>query len=224
LLAIDFWHGCLDTNPDQYQQHWRVLDENEQTQAVKFASQLLQQRYVTAHGKLRDILAKTLAVSATSIQIQKTAYGKPYLTDYPELAFNLSHTDNYMAVALAKNCQLGVDIEQCKHRSTLAALVQKCFSVEEADYWQKLSAAEQTREFYQFWTRKEAFVKATGLGISLGLRDCVVNPNNPQKFLAVPASCGLISDWHSRDIALEEEMCAALVANKGIKSINIKTA
>ena len=113
-----------------------------------------------------------------------------------------------------------VDIEQCKPRENLAALVKKCFSVDEVIYWQQLSSTEQNRQFYQFWTRKEAFVKATGLGISLGLKDCVINPNQPQQFLSVPESCGLAEDWHSRDIDLGENLCAALVANKAIARIN----
>ena len=219
MLSIDFWYNTLETNPEQHQQDWQILDHNEKAQAEKFKTPLLQARYVTAHGQLRAILAQYLNQSPASLRLQKTALGKPYLVDYAELTFNLSHTGNVMAVAVARNCQLGVDIEQCKPRETLAALVKKCFRVEEADYWQQLSATEQQRQFYQFWTRKEAFVKATGFGIALGLKDCVLNPENPQTFLSVPANCGLAAQWHSRDIDLGENLCAAVVADKAIASI-----
>ncbi|MDD1606418.1 MAG: 4'-phosphopantetheinyl transferase superfamily protein [Methylococcaceae bacterium] len=220
-MNIDFWYSQhLDNNPTTH--HWNVLDSHEKNQAEKFKNSLLQQRYIAAHGFLRNILSQYLSVSPDSIRIQKTAQGKPYLVDYPELAFNLSHTGNHTAVAVAKNCQLGVDIEQCKHRTNLADLVRKCFSVEEATYWQQLPEAEQTREFYQFWTRKEAFVKATGFGIAVGLRDCAINPDNPHTFSAVPTVCGAAHTWHSRDIALGEGMCAALVTDKAISNVSVR--
>ncbi len=221
MLVIDFWQHNLDTTVTQQQENWRVLDDTEKTQALKFSNTLLQERYINAHGRLRQILAHYLNLNdaPANLVMQKTAHGKPYLPDYPDLAFNLSHTDNVMVVAVAKNCQLGVDIEQCKPRSSMAALVAKCFSDQEAAYWRQLPETEQLQAFYQFWTRKEAFVKATGLGISLGLRDCVLNPNNPQQFLAIPSQCGFPNDWHNRDIALEQGMCAAVVVDKDIANV-----
>lgn len=220
MLICDVWHGSVDTDSTQ-SQHWRVLDNHEKNQAERFKNPLLQQRYVAVHGRLRAILAHYLNVLPESIRIEKTAHGKPYLADYPELAFNLSHTADRMAVAVAKNCQLGIDIEHSKPRISLAGLVEKCFSDEEAAYWQQLPTAKQQQAFYQFWTRKEAFVKATGFGITVGLRDCVLNPENPQTFLAVPAVCGLANTWQCRDLALGQDLCAALVADKAIATINI---
>jgi 4'-phosphopantetheinyl transferase len=217
-MNIDVWYSQHLDNA-LYAQHWRVLDNAEKMRAEKFKTPLLQQRYVAAHGFLRHILAHYLSVSADSIRIDTSTHGKPYLPDYPELAFNLSHTGDALMVAVAELCQLGVDIEQCKPRPMLADLANRCFGSEELTYWQQLPEAEQLRAFYQFWTRKEAFVKATGFGIALGMKDCVLNPDKPQTFLAVPAACGVASDWHSRDIAVEEGMCAALVADKAIAKV-----
>jgi 4'-phosphopantetheinyl transferase len=219
LLTIDVWHDSLTTDYAQYLQDWRVLDSHEKMRAEKFKTPQLQQRYVAAHGRLRHTLAQYLSVSPESIRIENAAQGKPHLVDYPELAFNLSHTGDSLLIAVAKNCQLGVDIEQCKPRDNLAAFVQKCFSVEEATYWHQLPEAEQNCQFYQFWTRKEAFVKATGLGIALGLKHCVLNPENPQTFLSVPAECDAARIWHCHDLTVGEGICAALVADKAIVSV-----
>lgn len=224
MLAIDVWHDSLTINHAQYLQEWQILDNTEKTQAERFKNPQLQQRYVAAHGRLRHILAHYLNVSPASIRIEKTVQGKPYLVDYSELAFNLSHTGNHLLVAVAENCQLGVDIEQCKHRAGLSSLVHKCFSTEEALYWQRLPEAEQLSEFYQFWTRKEAFVKATGFGIALGLRECVLNPEYPSVFLAVPTVCGTACTWQCRDLAVGEKMCAALVTDKAIASVTLKSS
>ncbi len=222
-IEIDFWHNSLNTTDAQYQQDWQILDDTEKSRAVKFTNSLLKQRYLSAHGQLRRILAQYLQTSPASLRILITAQGKPYLADYPELAFNLSHTVDDMAVAVAKDCQVGVDIEQCKQRMNLADLVHRCFGEPEAAYWHQLPEDQQQRAFYQFWTRKEAFVKATGLGISVGLRDCVLNPVQPNRFLAVPAECGVADTWHCRDIDLGQNLCAALVANKAIAAVNISS-
>lgn len=222
-IDIDFWHSSLNTTDIQYQQDWQILDDTEKSRAAKFSNSLLKQRYLSAHGQLRRILAQYLQTSPASLRFLTTAQGKPYLADYPELAFNLSHTGDEMALTVAKDCQVGVDIEQCKARANFADLVHRCFGEPEATYWHQLSEHQQQRAFYQFWTRKEAFVKATGLGISVGLRDCVLNPAQPQQFLTVPVECGAADSWHCRDIDLGQNFCAALVANKTIAAVNIRS-
>lgn len=221
-IEIDFWHSVLNTTPEQYKQDWLVLDDEEKRRASRFSNALLRERYVTAHGRLRTILAQYLQVSPASLYFLSTEQGKPYLADHPEIAFNLSHSDDDMAVAVAKNCQLGVDIEQCKQRPSLVDLVHRCFAKPEAAWWLQLPEDQQTQAFYRFWTRKEAFVKATGLGIAVGLIECVLNPNQPQNFLSVPVQCGEPNDWHCRDIDLGQNLCAALVADKAIARINIR--
>jgi 4'-phosphopantetheinyl transferase len=120
--------------------------------------------------------------------------------------------------------RLGIDIEICKPRNNLPGLVKKCFAKEEQFFWGGLPDTEQHIEFYRFWTRKEAFVKATGQGIALGLHNCVINPEKPEEFLRIPKHCGSISEWHLYDINLGLDVCSALVTNKqnaNIRLINI---
>jgi 4'-phosphopantetheinyl transferase len=219
--TIQIWHGTIAAEDADYQDYWRVLDATEQARAGKFKNDLLRKRYVEVHGRLRKLLAQTLNEAPEKIIIKTAGHGKPYLVDAPELAFNLSHSENAMVIALGRNCQLGVDIELCKPRASLTALVDKCFADEEIAYWHKQPEAEQTAEFYRFWTRKEAFVKATGRGIALGLNHCVVNPENPTGFLRVPAECGLASSWQVLDMDLGQGVFSALVADKDIVGVRI---
>ena len=85
----------------------------------------------------------------------------------------------------------------------------------------KLPEHQKIPEFYRFWTRKEAFVKATGHGIALGLNHCVINPENPTEFLRVPENCGQASAWHVLDIDLGAGVCSALVADKEIAEVRL---
>ncbi|MDP1665228.1 MAG: 4'-phosphopantetheinyl transferase superfamily protein [Methylobacter sp.] len=219
--TIQIWHGNIAADNAHYQNYWRVLDAAEHAHAEKIKNDLLHKRYVEVHGRLRNILAQTLNQPPEQINIKKTEHGKPYLADMPELVFNLSHSASVMVIALGWNCQLGVDIECCKPRTSLAGLVDKCFAEEEIAYWHKLPEAQKTPEFYRFWTRKEAFVKATGRGIGLGLNRCVINPQNQSEFLRVPADYGQASTWHVQDITLGQDVCSALVTDKGIVEIRL---
>jgi 4'-phosphopantetheinyl transferase len=211
---VEVWHGKVIAEEAHYLAYWRVLDEAEQTQARKFKNALLHKRYVEIHGKLRNLLAKTLDQPPEKIRIKKAEHGKPYLSDYPELAFNLSHSADRVMVAIGWNCRLGIDMEICKQRINLSGLVDKCFAEEESAYWTQLPEIQKNEAFYRFWTRKEAFVKATGHGIALGLNQCVINPENPTKFLRVPDNCGQASTWHVQDIDLGEGVYSALVVDK----------
>jgi 4'-phosphopantetheinyl transferase len=212
--VIQLWHGHIAADDDDYPNYWRVLDEAERAQAGRMKNDLLRKRYVEVHGRLRNLLARELDILPERIDIKKTEHGKPYLADTPELVFNLSHSADTMVVALGRDCQLGVDIEYCKSRGSLDGLVDKCFADEEIAYWRTLPEHRKVTEFYRFWTRKEAFVKATGRGIGLGLNRCVVNPENPARFLRVPADCGPAALWHVLDMVLDPAVCSALVTNK----------
>lgn len=166
-------------------------------------------------ARLRILLGDVINAAPEQLRLQRAEHGKPYLVDYPDLAFNLSHTANKMVVAMGFRCDIGIDIEQYKARANLASLVDKCFAEEEKVYWQQLPESQQLQAFYHFWVRKEAFVKATGKGIALGLNQCVVNPQNRNEFLRIPEAYGVASEWHIQDIAPGESMCGALaIKNK----------
>ena len=219
---LEIWHGKVSAEDAHYQAHWRILDDAEQTHAGKIKNALLHKRYVETHGRLRNLLAQTLKQPPEKIRIKKAEHGKPYLADYPELAFNLSHSADRLMLALGWQCQLGVDIEVCKQRISLSGLVDKCFAEEEAAYWAELPESQKNQEFYRFWTRKEAFVKATGHGIALGLNCCVINPENPTEFLRVPELCGLASAWQVLDIDLGDGIYSALVADKKFSVLRLR--
>lgn len=219
--TIQIWHGDIDIKDAYYQNYWRVLDAAEQMHAEKIKNALLRKRYVAVHGRLRSVLSEILNEPPEKINIKKAEYGKPYLVDRPDLVFSLSHSANVMVIALGRNCRLGVDLEICKLKAGLAALVDKCFSKEENEYWNKLPETQQTVEFYRFWTRKEAFVKAIGRGIALGLNQCVINPESPVEFLRVPAGCGQALLWHVLDVDLGQGACSALVADKDIGKVKL---
>lgn len=198
--------------PAKLRHCYSVLNNNEREQVARFTHIDLKNRYIQAHGLLRFLLADYLNCKPESLVFKKTTQGKPYLSDYPQLQFNISHSNDYLLIATAQDIAVGVDIEHIKTRKTIENLVLRCCAIEEQAYWFALPQAEKLRAFYQFWTRKEAFVKATGLGIVLGLNQCVINPLNPNYFLAIPEQCGLVNEWRLMDLTVDVNYCATVVA------------
>jgi 4'-phosphopantetheinyl transferase len=212
--TIRLWQGDCTAAEADYPHFWSILNQTERRHASTLKNDRVQKRYVVVHARLRILLADAANAAPQQLRIHKAEYGKPFLVDYPELAFNLSHTGDKLLVAIAYNCDLGVDIEQCKTRVNLIGLVDKCFAEEEKAYWQQTPEAQQTRAFYQLWTRKEAFVKATGRGIALGFRQCIINPQNLNEFIRIPAGYGQANEWMVQDIDLDRTICGALVVKK----------
>jgi len=222
MNTIECWHGQL--NDEANQQHWQHLSASELAHAATFKNPLLRNRYVSVRSHLRQVLAQKLAVAPKTIEFSKAEHGKPYLADYPELAFNLSHSANAWIIAVGWRCRLGVDIEIAKPRANLPALVEKCFADVEASYWHSLPEHQQTAAFYRFWTCKEAFVKATGRGIALGLKQCVLNPEQPTEFLNVPEEFAPASVWRVLDLDVGCGLVGALALDNlaaDIKLINV---
>lgn len=218
-IEVTVYQAKVSTDSQYDQRYWNLLDELEHAQASRIKQPSLQHRYVEIHGRLRILLGQCLNESPEQLQISRTEYGKPYLEYYPEFSFNLSHTGEHVLFALTKQAQLGVDIEVCKRRTNLAGLVDKCFAKEEQVYWNQLPESAQVQAFYDFWTQKEAFVKATGRGVALGLNACVINPLCPTTFLSVPEICGRAADWHSLALDCGADLSAAIVVDRSFKLI-----
>jgi 4'-phosphopantetheinyl transferase len=220
---LDVYYSLdLRQQQQKYAIYWQTLDSREQTLAKRFKRAILTERYVVAHGLLRENLAYYVAESASELEFSLSDRAKPFLAKYPRLSFNMSHTENIWALAVVEqSCLLGIDIEYFKKRENWIGLVKKCFSVEEANYWHGLNAEQQGHFFYQLWVRKEAFVKAVGQGITLGLNVCVLTPNAIDQFLRVPESCAVAKNWVVYPLNLSANLLAVVVCNQKKLSLNL---
>lgn len=190
----------------------QILSDEECYFADNIRNEMLRKQHIKVRVGLRQILASYLNQTANHITIAKTEYGKPYLPDYPDMQFNISHSGNTLLVAISSVGAVGIDIEQAKsHKRGFSGLVAKCFAKQEQDYWFSLPECEKTAEFYRFWTRKEAFVKAVGRGLALGLQSCVVASGKKSHFISIPKNYGQALDWQLFDLPLESDLYGALV-------------
>jgi len=215
---LDLWQSSLTVDSQPNQADYFLLSDSERKQAASFRQPKSGYLYVKMRAILRTILADYVKMSPTHINFTKGQYGKPFIVD-SKIFFNLSHSANQFALAVSNFPDIGVDIEQYRSRHHLAALVKRCFAEPERYYWENLPEHQKLSKFYQFWVKKEAFVKAVGRGIALGLEQCVINPSQPNEFLMIPSQYGQHKDWkiHEQTFA-NNTICAVVYPN--IKNVN----
>jgi len=150
----------------------RLLSPGELENCARYAQERSRQLYLAAHALLRRVLSHYSPIAPAQWQFTIGAYGKPALAHpLPEdaLHFNLTHTTGMVACAISRDCEIGVDAESVERRVELQGLAQRFFSPLEASELASFPAAGRQQRFYQYWTLKEAYIKARGAGMSIPL-------------------------------------------------------
>lgn len=148
------------------QEALRIIDADERVRANRFLKVADRDRYILAHGLLRKILAAQLGTAPETLRFQKTLHGKPELAcPHAQLKFNLSHSGSHIAVATADR-DVGVDVEEIRDGLDFVQITRRFFVEEEQDYVLCADQAGVRERFYYIWVRKEAMLKAAGIGLS----------------------------------------------------------
>lgn len=144
-----------------------LLSADEQARIARYRFALDRTRHTLARGRLRQILGSYLDVPPESLVFGYSEKGKPFLREYPELKFNLSHSGAWGLLGVCRDREIGVDVEQVDRSFSVNDLVCRFFSPVEVPVI--LSEEEPHAAFFRAWTRKEAIIKAHGDGLSLPL-------------------------------------------------------
>lgn len=154
-----------------------ALDDEEKSRASRFHKLRDSQRYMLSHGVLRWTLARLLDVSPGQILYTKTVYGKPWLNpDLGGLNFNLSHSGDYFAIATSSE-EVGVDIEVIRDVGDAEGIATHVFTHDEQAQLGGVAEGERLAKFFQLWVRKEAVLKAAGVGLYLADSTNVLESN-----------------------------------------------
>ncbi len=175
-----------------------VLSPEEKVAAERFASASASARYASAHGALRLLLGRWMGLDPREVRYFRNACGKPFVKGGPH--FNLSHADGLAAVAIAPDCEVGVDIERIKPFSGIEDIMEQYFSLDER-MWIAGGCPPETR-FFQCWVLRETFVKALGAGLSLSLErfrirmPSVCGENVDAELLDGSEHDVMLAEWH----------------------------
>jgi 4'-phosphopantetheinyl transferase len=145
------------------------LSRGEQQHLQRFRDPVLATHYVISHGLLRALLEKYLGIAATEIQITTNDYGKPELWTGTgaRFYFNQAHSEDMVLYGFSSQHSIGVDIEFIDQGFDPQLEARRILSNDEWVLWQSLSKKERISAFYQTWVRKEAALKALGIGLSI---------------------------------------------------------
>ena len=210
---VDVWSVDLSFDGLDLQGFYQTLSGFERTKLLAFKQKLLANRYLAVRGVLRRILADYLKVGPSVLEFELSPFGKPYLKR-SSLFFNISHSGDCLLIAISDFDQIGIDLELIKSRGNLLGLARRCFSLSELDFWLNLPIDAQEQVFYRMWVRKEAFVKAVGRGIVLGLNQCELCLPDLNRFVAIPDGFGWSDDWVIADLQVVDVAAALVVPNR----------
>jgi len=173
---IHLWYQDLDRGTTELlvERHWDLLSPDEQQKFQTFKIEAKRREYLMTRAVVRHVLSKYAPVPPQDWIFSQTAYGCPEI-QHPHLAqplrFNLSHSGNLVVCAVGFQCELGVDVEYIKNGENLFEIAQSHFSRSEVESLSRLSGQAQIQRFYEYWTLKEAYIKARGMGLAIPIQN-----------------------------------------------------
>ena len=213
--SISIWSMGLEWPESEVQAAAEILSLDEQERAKRFHRVSDRKHFIVARAALRLVLTRYLNVNARQISFDQNAFGKPRLTGTydPDLRFNLAHSSGLALYVIANGREVGVDLERIEPRFATMGLARSLFAPEEVAALSILSNEDFVPAFYRCWTRKEAYVKAKGLGLSLPLKSFVVSVAPPNETpLLVPDRDEIEEQarWMLVDVIVGEGFAASL--------------
>ena len=216
--VIHLWYAELDWSPERLEQGWRVLTLSEQERAMRFVQVKHRERYIAASAILRDILSQYTNIPPAALQFRKGEHGKPYLDHPTDLQFNASHSEGVALFAITRGREVGVDVEFMRRGVDERGVVERFFSPREKAEYLALPPSQQLSAFYRLWTRKEAYIKMIGKGLSFPLKRFSVGLSsaNTNQLLEVDDSRGQALKWVVLPISIPVKNYRAAVALEGL--------
>lgn len=197
---VHVWRATLDQPPERLLQLKKWLSEDEFERAGRFHFQHDRDHFIAARGGLRDILSRYLVVGASDLNFLYSPYGKPQLVDEINdlgLHFNVSHSHGLALFALTRGRQVGVDVEFMRADLADEGIARRFFSTREVRALLSLPVEVRSQAFFTCWTRKEAYIKAVGEGLSMPLDrfDVTLVPGEPAQLLETRPDQSEAQQW-----------------------------
>jgi 4'-phosphopantetheinyl transferase len=213
---VHVWRLVLAQPPDALAILARTLDPDERRRAARFHFERDRTAYTAARGALRTLAGGYLGVAPADLVFAYRAKGKPYLETAPrDLRFNVSHSGRFALLAFTVGCEVGVDVEHRRPLQDLLSLAKLSFSEPEYATLCGLPPDDHLDAFFACWSRKEAFIKTTGEGISqLGDFEVSLRPGEPARLLRVNDVSPADQRWVMHELPAIPDHAAALVIER----------
>ena len=216
--VVHVWRAGVDALAPRAPFFEGLLDQSERDRGAAFHAVADRLRHTVARGALRWLVGQYLDVAPRWVAFGTGPFGKPHCTgDHAaRINFNISHSGDIVLIAFSRRGDLGVDVERWSsrlaenERTRIGELVFS--SAERAAIGMLSSATEREATFYSLWSRKEAYLKGTGAGISAGLAHVHISADAPARLIEDDRDALAVRHWALRDLDVGTGYSAALAA------------
>ena len=189
--AVHVWQTSWDIESKPVGRFQDLLPPEEQARSVRYCFKEDRYRYIVGRGMLRTILAHFLRCRPLEVRFKYLENGKPVLSDdlaeMSGLSFNLAHSRQVVVCAVTRSLPVGVDVEYMREHIDQEAIARRFFSADETAALFAAPDMHRLALFYRFWACKEAYIKATGQGLSqLGDVEIVLSSAHSMTFASLP--------------------------------------
>ena len=217
---VHLWSLSLSLPPAALAQAASLLAPSEAERAARFRFEGGRERAIAGRGQLRAILGRCLGAEPAGLEFSYGPRGKPALAGVWSGSgwhFNLAHSSDRALLAVTRSGPVGVDVERIRPLREVGPAVSRFFSPRESAAFQALVAEQKPEAFFRLWTRKEAWLKATGEGITESLDRVEVSflPGEPAQLLSLPGGAAALSGWRLHDFDPGPGFAAALAVVAG---------
>ena len=216
LQEVHVWTVSLDLGLADREACLSTLTPSERERAARFKFERDKNRFIAGRARLRGILGNCLGIEPLEVRLDYGRFGKPRLAGRDAASgfhFNMSHSESLALIAVGRGAVVGVDLERIRGGCDADEIVARFFSPREKEVYEALSERLKPEAFFNLWTRKEAWLKATGLGISRLLDQVEVSfvPGELPEVRTLPEGWGEAGSWTMHAWAPERGFAAALV-------------
>ena len=202
---VHVWFASLDLDETSVHRLWRTLSADERTRAKRFHFRRDRERFIVGRGLLRSILCSYLATEPERLRFCYDPHGKPHLTSDcggKTVCFNLSHAQGLALYAVTRHRRIGVDLEYIRSDLVDEQVAERFFAPREVAALHALPASMREQAFFACWTRKEAYIKASGAGLSIPLDQFEVSlqPGEPVRLVSREGDPDEASRWSLKEL------------------------
>ena len=210
--AVQVWRVQQSASPESLARFHSFLSSDEQHRIDQFRFEHLKRSYTLSRGVLRLLLAFYLDQHPKAIEFAYGPKGKPKICQATPVCFNASHSADIAVYAFSLDCELGIDVEKVRELPDLESISSRFFCAAEASELQSLSANDRCHAFFRCWTRKEAYVKAVGDGLSMPLDRFQVTllPEDPVRFVHIGNDKKAAQTWALHHLDFTPQCVGAL--------------
>ena len=224
MVSIDILVCRLQRDPAFLALAQALLDPQERQRADRFRFDQHRDAFIAARGILRTVLGEYTGRDPASLRFTYSQHGKPSLPGNP-IHFNVSHSGELAVYALCEQLEVGVDVERVRHLNDLEPVARRFFDPAEFAELMAVPEEDRPRAFFNCWTRKEAFIKALGSGLSYPLNHFQVTlaPSTPARFVHIEGQPAETLRWSLHDIPVDHGYVAALAVQHPECRLNVQT-